>query len=261
MLYSTIIALAALIAQALAAGKVDRRAFTTNGGFEAAQIAQPLFFFASGSCYPQDGEVNGRQTDGNGQDNCIIKNLSKGCQHQIPWSGNFNTKGPQVATYYSIDYCSGDNTWRVTYNLYFRHDQGHKSDWEWVSVIWKQDGGDQTWYTDSIILEQDGNHVHHAWADFGTFWDDNDKLESGTGQLRNHPRIYVDKWHHAMWPGPYGKSRSNCAVLPKFRFRMNDWYMFDLQNGNLASIDRIKPEWNYGKATNPHRTSSGICSQ
>ena len=260
MFYQIILALAALVSAASAAYKVDGSAFQ-NGGLTAAQISQPLFFFAAGSCYPQDGEVDGQQTNGNPTTLCTINALSKGCLHQIPWSGQFNTKGNQVATYFSMDYCSGDNSWRVTYNLYFRHDASHESDWEWVSVIWKQDSHDGTWFTEGIMMEQDGQNAYYSWGNLNTFWDNGDMLSGTIGRGANHPKIYVDKWHHAMFPDPYGGNKDNCATAGRFRFRMNDWYMFDLENGNLASIDRISPSWGYGKATNPHATSAGICTK
>lgn len=251
--------LAGLASTALAASQVDSSAFA-NGGNQAAQISQPLFFFAAGSCYPQDGEVNGQQTNGHDTTLCTVDKLADNCETQIPWQGSSQAKGPQVTTYFSIDYCSGDNSWRITYNLYYDHDSGHKSDWEWVSVVWNQDSSDHTWFTKSIIMEQDGDHVWYDWGDLDSFWDDSDMLVNGKGKSANHAKIYVEKWHHAMRPDPFDENKSNCANAGQWQYRQNDWYMFDLENGNLASIDRIDPGWDYGKATNPHDTSKGICN-
>ena len=111
------------------------------------------------------------------------------------------------------------------------------------------------------MMEQDGQNAYYTWGNLNTFWDIGDMLSGTIGRGANHPKIYVDKWHHAMWPDPYGGNKGNCATAGRFRFRMNDWYMFDLENGNLASIDRISPSWAYGKATNPHATSAGICTK
>jgi len=45
-----------------------------------------------------------------------------------------------------------------------------------------------------------------------------------------------------MWPSSYTGNKNNCAVLPQYRFRANDFYMFNLQDGNLAPISRINGE-------------------
>jgi len=42
-----------------------------------------------------------------------------------------------------------------------------------------------------------------------------------------------------MWPTPNNANKNNCAVIPAQSFRANDWYLFDLQNPNLAPISRI----------------------
>jgi hypothetical protein len=81
-----------------------------------------MWHFADGSCYPQAAEVNGVQTNGNepGGDLCVLANLPSGCQDPGTWNGA-NTQGSDFPTYYTAKYCSGDNTWRISYNLYFRH--------------------------------------------------------------------------------------------------------------------------------------------
>jgi hypothetical protein len=76
-----------------------------------------MFHFATSSCTPSQAEQNGKQTDGNTQDNCL--NMSKGCAPLQPWNG-FNTQSWPFPTYYTVHKC-GDGTWRVTYSLYFRH--------------------------------------------------------------------------------------------------------------------------------------------
>lgn len=81
-----------------------------------------MWHFADGSCYPQAAEVNGQQTNGNeaGGDLCVLANLPSGCQDPGPWLGA-NTQGTDFPTYFTAKYCSGDNTWRISYNIYFRH--------------------------------------------------------------------------------------------------------------------------------------------
>jgi hypothetical protein len=95
------------------------------------------------------------------------------------------------------------------------------------------------WYTERVILEQHGETPSVSWRDLETFDNNADMFNGGKGQGKNHPRIYVDKFHHSMWPNAYRENKNNCATLPYLSFRANDWYMFDLQNGNLAPISRI----------------------
>jgi hypothetical protein len=81
-----------------------------------------MWHFADGSCYPQAAEVDGVQTNGNepGGDLCVLANIPTGCQDPGPWLGA-NTQGTDFPTYFTAKYCSGDNTWRISYSLYFRH--------------------------------------------------------------------------------------------------------------------------------------------
>lgn len=96
-----------------------------------------MWHFADGACYPQAAEVDGKQTDGNepGGDWCILANLPSGCQDPGPWNGA-NTQGTDFPTYYTAKYCSGDNTWRISYGLYFRHVSGSRlRNTSWSSML------------------------------------------------------------------------------------------------------------------------------
>jgi hypothetical protein len=48
------------------------------------------------------------------------------------------------------------------------------------------------WYTDRVIFEQDGNHPSTGWSGLETFDSDSDMFNGGSGQGKNHPRIYVE---------------------------------------------------------------------
>jgi hypothetical protein len=141
-----------------------------------------MFHFADGSCLPSSAYWNGQVTKGAALDACILGNLHKGCPDQPAWAG-FNTRAHDFPTYYIVRKCD-DGTIRVVYDVFFTHvsylsagflilqhfisndisqDSGHTFDWEWVVVVWKQYDG--LYYRDSVILEQDGKHVHVTWGD------------------------------------------------------------------------------------------------
>lgn len=107
-------------------------------------------------------KADGKKPNGNIADLGRLGSLKEGCAKQGDWHGK-DTPGAFMPTYYTINFCKGDNTWRITYYLYFSHvsdpficlviiaylhkDSGHRYDWEWVSVLWKQDqNGEDTWY-------------------------------------------------------------------------------------------------------------------
>jgi hypothetical protein len=130
----------------------------------------PVWFFSSGSCYPQAAEINGQQTNGNAGSGCGLPagtGLDKGCQSPGPWQGPA-TEGTPFPTYWTRSDCS-DGTRRVCFDIYFRHDSGHESDWEWACVVMKK-GPDGLWYRAGILLEQDPNQKYVSWGDLET-WD------------------------------------------------------------------------------------------
>jgi hypothetical protein len=142
--------------------------------------------------------------------------------------------------------------------------QGHRHDWEWVIVVFKNFGG--TYYRDRIIMEQDGGNAEYMWKDpkVQTFMDAGDMWNNDLGgKDRNHPKIYVTKMHHSMWPNVcHGGIKDDCFGT----FRPDDWYMFDFSDAsNLVDIGAgvnnggIDGNWDFGRATNPWWTVGGMC--
>jgi len=216
-----------------------------------------MWHFADGSCYPQAAEVDGVQTNGNepGGDLCVIDNLATGCQNPGPWLGP-NTEGTSFPTYYTLGYCSGDNTWRIAYDIYFRHDSGHESDWEYVIVVFTQDSG-SLWYRDYVIFEQDGNTPTETWGTMDTFNDPNNAPDGVKNE--NHAKIYVTKWHHAMWYNNYTNFKDDCLVSEADQFRVNDFYQYSgdsLVNGSVIPVS-----WHWGSATSAPMTMAVGASQ
>jgi hypothetical protein len=138
-------------------------------------------------------------------------------------------------------------------------DSGHRYDWEWVTVVWHQDDAG-LFYTSHVILEQDSNHAVYPWANLDTFDDNDDMFNNGYGANKNHPKIYVSKFHHSMHVDPCDFQKNNCIPIPTSKeFRGPDFYLFNLDVPNLYPISVINPNWNFGEATNPHATASYIC--
>jgi len=243
----------ALATVVMARSHIPESAFQGDG-WTAAYAGQPMFFFAAGSCYPQSAIANGKKVGGQSQDACIVINLDKGCLHSIPWKEP-NTHGVQVPTYYNVKKCE-DGNYHVTYHLFWTHDSGHAWDWEWVDVVWTRDGNGN-YYQNYIVMEQDSHNAYYPWSSLGSFQNENDKFDSGRGQDRDHPKVYVAKFHHSMWPDECGKNKGTC-FSPEFR--ANDYYMWTQDNANLGHINQIDPLWEFGSdATNPHDTAKDIC--
>ncbi|RFU26981.1 hypothetical protein B7463_g9374, partial [Scytalidium lignicola] len=242
LLYTS--AFAALVAVVSGANEYSDSDFANNLDSVVQDLA-PYWHFADGSCYPQAAEVNGQQTNGNeaGGDLCIISQLANGCQDPGPWNGA-NTQGSSFPTYYTANYCPDSNTWRIVYSVYFRHDSGHESDWEFAAIVLQKDSNN-LWFRDCIFLEQDGSHPCVGYGSFTTVNEDNINDDSQTNG--NHPKIYSAKYHHAMWNNQYTGNKGDCLVLNVDQFRVNDFY-FPAAN-NLANGTLIPLGWDWGSAT------------
>ncbi|KAH8811197.1 hypothetical protein F5884DRAFT_749589 [Xylogone sp. PMI_703] len=237
-------AFAALANVALGANEYSDSDFVNNLDFVLKDNA-PYWHFADGACYPQAAETNGAQTNGNepGGDLCFIPNLPSGCQDPGPWTGA-NTHGTSFPTYYTANFCPDSNTWRLVYSVYFRHDSGHESDWEFAAVVLQKDAGG-LWFRDCIYLEQDGSHPCVNYGDFVTV-NDND-INDDSQHNGNHPKIYSAKYHHAMWNTQYTSNKNDCLVLNSDQFRVNDFYYAAADN--LVNGTVIPLGWDWGSAT------------
>lgn len=66
---------------------------------------------------------------------------------------------------------------------------------------------------------------------------DDSVSNSGDGQRNlNHAKVYVTKYHHAVWNTQYTGNKNDCLVLNADQFRPNDFYQYassTLVNGSL----------------------------
>lgn len=92
--------------------------------------------------------------------------------------------------------------------------------------------------------------------------------DSGDGQRNlNHAKVYVTKYHHAVWSTQYTGNKGDCAVLNVDQYRSNDFYQFSgptlvegslipgmCPNGVLPLTYFFSPDlqcavdWDWGKA-------------
>ncbi|KAI9868481.1 MAG: hypothetical protein M1813_005925 [Trichoglossum hirsutum] len=216
-----------------------------GAGHAAAMASVPMFHFGrphgANPCYPEDAVVNGVQTNGNDPDLGNWGRMDDGCAYPGDWHGPMSPGNP-FPVYFTIKQCS-TNEYRVAYNIYFKHDSGHVSDWEGVIVTWKGDGSGQ-WWRDRILLGQHGKYVSKVWGEIQNTingYDEslpvpametlmarahrNDDLKDQAQKSRNHAKIYVGAFYHAIFDDRYTAiDTANPANKPA-EFRSNDWYL------------------------------------
>lgn len=72
--------------------------------------------------------------------------------------------------------------------------------------------------------------------------DNHSVSNSGDGQRNlNHAKVYVTKYHHAVWPTQYTGNKDDCLVLNADQFRPNDFYQYAA--GTLVDGSLIPGEW------------------
>ncbi|KAL6694412.1 hypothetical protein J3F84DRAFT_43638 [Trichoderma pleuroticola] len=244
--------------------------FTENGGLAAAMAAAPMWYMASGTCMPsaaEDGQ--GNQTNGVDADNCNINALAHGCPQQPPWQGanTFygNVEGEPfstIPTYWASTFCNGDSSgsdpsYRIIYYVYFKKDTGHKSDWEGIVVRFTSPDGGNTYVRESVIMEQDGNHVHISWSDVNDTFQGDDDWQAFAQKNLDHGKFYFGKFHHSVHQDWYTAAFKNtCPPLSADDYRNSD-YQFWAAN-NLRPVSVLNPNWAWGKADSP--ANQNICS-
>ncbi|KAK4505150.1 hypothetical protein PRZ48_003113 [Zasmidium cellare] len=223
----------------------------------AAIQAAPLWFLPTSTCFPSPAEVNGQQTNGNDPDHCNINKIDSNCPQQPDWQGPY-TKANSFPTYYYVKYCGDVDQWRILYDVYFKKDTGHKSDWEWAVMVFKNNGNGG-YNRDSVIMEQEGNHGYSSWSSipeaFVNFSNSTPLLVLTTnpsniydndGSDGNHAKLYIAKWHHSIQTSPNDSFKSTCPSNYKVDFRANDYYWG--ASDYLVSGDVVDSSWNWGKA-------------
>lgn len=72
---------------------------------------------------------------------------------------------------------------------------------------------------------------------------------SGDGQRNlNHAKVYVTKYHHAVWNTQYTGNKDDCLVLDADQFRPNDFYQYSastLVNGSLIPGEQPPQLWSF----------------
>lgn len=232
----------------------------TSDPHGVAMAAVPMWHFGRPRgvkpCYPEDAvQADGSQTNGNPA--IFLGDIGKGCADTGDWHGP-NSQGNPFPTYYTISKC--DDSWRVTYYLYFKHDVGHESDWEWVSVVWWQDGDSDQWYRGTLLQSYHKGQKAERWADIqNTINGDDDKMDQGAKE-RNHPKVYVGAFHHAMFTTRY-TGNDNAGATPGEEFRSNDWFFLPWDT-TVQDDSRLDPNWNFGAAaSSPGKFKGQICNK
>lgn len=213
---------------------------------EIAKAAAPIWHFGRPTgrspCYPEDAiQPDGSQTHGSPMQPVQIW---KGCAWPGEWKQPYSPGNP-FTTYWTIRHCSHDNTYRVTYSIYFKQDAGHMSDWEWVSVVWAKDAGSETWFRWTLLQSYHKGEKAESWNDIeSTIHDESDIYTFGE-KGRNHPKVYVGAFKHAMFTTKK-TTIDTAATTPGDEFRSDDWYWYAASK--LDKGEHIPREWNWGAA-------------
>ncbi|MCJ1427845.1 hypothetical protein MMC29_005751 [Sticta canariensis] len=268
-------------------------------GVEAA----PVFLYARTQdeldpCYPESAIVLGsnppKPNPGSGNKRGTgSANPGADCTDPGPHDGAY-TLGRPFPVYLSAAFCA--DSWRVNYDVYYVHDgvllEGHRHDWEGVTVVFKRDdSGDDLWHRDSVIYNKHGWRDQYDWRDLQTVqvyvtviegsyeymymligffqWisdplEASDILEEMIGNKRAHPKVYVGFFSHSAfayrcdtcWLTDIG---SKSQHLADHEYRSNDWWRLP-RGEDMHLWSEIDGEWDYGKATNtPPRNREEMC--
>jgi hypothetical protein len=126
-------------------------------------------------------------------------------------------------------------------------------------VKWRRQA-ENVWVRDSISLEVHGSRGGGAWGSIpDTFNNSDDQFQSGN-RNRDHPKLYFGKHYHTVHWDTSNSWKSSCGIAGQpddFRAADFQWWSRD----HLRHVDHVNPDWNYGKASNPHSTVNGLCNK
>ncbi|KAJ2980756.1 hypothetical protein NQ176_g2442 [Zarea fungicola] len=242
-MFSKLFLLAALSSSVVANNNLDVSVFL-NSPDVIASGSSPQWNFPSGTCMPSPAIVNGKQDGGNAPDNCNILKLNHNCPGE-PKSSGANTPLWSFPTYWDLQRCS-QTEFRVSYNVYFTKDTGHRHDIEWIVVVWSSNDNGQTFYRNRVLFEQDGNKPSIQWGDLQNTFDSSDDQLSLGGKYKNHLRVFSGKFHHSMHHDRYTQFKSTCPPNSVSDYRTDDFYYWS--NDNLVSVNTIPADWSYKPA-------------
>ncbi|KAL9634913.1 MAG: hypothetical protein Q9164_003798 [Protoblastenia rupestris] len=139
------------------------------------------------------------------------------------------SEGNSFPNYIVKQYCSGDDSWRVSYNIYFVHDGvsswmgGHRHDWESATVIWKRDQeGNDWWHRGSVFLSQHKGGEKSPFSSFQTVDGIDDVREEKTENGKKHPKVWVGFFKHAMFKDE--KTDFKTPGADGDEYRSSDWW-------------------------------------
>lgn len=119
-------------------------------------------------------------------------------------SGDQGYSGPLMKSvpfpvYVDGAFCPGDNSWRITYSLYYPKDMTHRHDWERVVVVFTKGttGGGDWWERKAFILAQHSGFNTLPWSST-TSHDDPYSSSPTRGNNGAHPRVFMGLYKHAV---------------------------------------------------------------
>ena len=145
--------------------------------------------------------------------------------------------------------------------------EGHKHDWEGVTVIFKtESSGQDWWYRDSIVFNEHGWKNHYGWKDIITVDVDvpgtSDVTDETVGKGKRHPKVFVGFLSHSAFKDKDTSRQTMAAPATKAiandEYRSNDWWR--LPRGNdLHLWSEIDRSWDYGSAdSTPPRNHDNV---
>ncbi|KAK6503338.1 hypothetical protein TWF481_008361 [Arthrobotrys musiformis] len=218
----------------------------------------PLWLLPQGTCIPDSAvDKDGIQNNGTDTDLCrLYGSLDAGCPVQAPFDGPY-TKSTAFPTYYHFRYCPNVNQIRILYDMYYPKDTGHRHDWEWAVITFKQNtNADGRWHREQLILQNEGTNSVFSWADIPEAYSEGDHVRNNAGPNGDHPKLYVGKFHHSVHTDPYTSvwTKYKCAfnaapVYGNWDYRDSDYY-FPAQEW-LVNGDLIRKDWTWGTSDSP----------
>ncbi|KAF3936985.1 hypothetical protein ABW19_dt0208990 [Dactylella cylindrospora] len=218
----------------------------------------PLWLLPIGTCLPTSAvSEQGIQNNGTESDICqLYGSLNSDCPIQTPFDGSYS-KSTAFPTYFLFRYCPNVNQYRVLYDLYFQKDTGHKHDWEWAAITFKQNQTtDWRWRKDKLILQNEGTNSVFDWKDIPEAYSEGDDIHNNSGPNGDHPKLYIGKFRHSvhMYPFTSALSKRQCMyngapVYGNWDYREADFY-YPAQEW-LVSGDVVRKGWTWGKSDSP----------
>ncbi|KAF8539942.1 hypothetical protein BDD12DRAFT_735900 [Trichophaea hybrida] len=237
----------------------------TDDPAQAARQSAPFWFFGRSlnrvPCYPESAITsNGGPNPGTAVP--LGPNPGENCPSPGSWTGAYSPGNP-FPTYFAVKYCSGDDSWRINYNLYFSHDGmgsiGHRHDWEWVAAIWKKcDGSSDQWCRNRLVRSFHKSDKNNDWSGIQNTINGKDEIRNLGDKNKHHPLIYVGAFKHAMFDTR--KTSTNVLGADELEFRSNDWWYFS--QDNLIDGNMVNRNWDFGEAkSTPMSVSDGLCEK